>query len=278
MLSMKQIFIFLFIISVFNSFSQSKRDNLTKVIKQRDSLQIELKLQSQIYLSTIDTLNQIISDLKNEIDKLESKLKSIEEVRMGGQIWMKYNLDVITFRNGDTIPQAQSDEDWQNAGFNKQPAWCYYVLNEGNGLEKSYGKLYNLYAVNDERGLAPEGWHIASDYEWKNLKDYLLTTDYFFEDIFYSNETNFHDRGEFSKKCLKVGFGGWRDVGCGGLGENVYYWLQNDIETNENLRVQIVNIKNKSGELDYLRNYNESILNFDSTSWIMGHYVRCIKD
>jgi uncharacterized protein (TIGR02145 family) len=275
---MKQIFTFLFFTLVFNSFSQSKKDNLTKVIKQRDSLQIELKLQSQIYQSTIDTLDQIISGLKNEIEKLESKLRSIEEVRMGEQIWMKYNLDVVTFRNGDTIPQAQSDEAWQNAGFNKQPAWCYYALDEGNGVEKRYGKLYNRYAVNDTRGLAPEGWHIAYDYEWKGLQDYLYTTDYFFESIFYSGETVNQETDEFSKKCLKIGFGGWRDVGCGALGENVYYWTQMTGEMDSNPRVYMEAREKKSGIYDYLRTYNEDIFIFNSTSWIMGHYVRCIKD
>jgi uncharacterized protein (TIGR02145 family) len=36
-----------------------------------------------------------------------------------------------------------------------------------------YGKLYNWYAVNDPRGLAPEGYHIPSDAEWSVLTEYL---------------------------------------------------------------------------------------------------------
>jgi uncharacterized protein (TIGR02145 family) len=36
-----------------------------------------------------------------------------------------------------------------------------------------YGKLYNWYAAADPRGLAPEGWHMASDEEWTILTDYL---------------------------------------------------------------------------------------------------------
>ena len=36
-----------------------------------------------------------------------------------------------------------------------------------------YGKLYNWYAVNDARGLAPKGYHIPSDAEWSVLTDYL---------------------------------------------------------------------------------------------------------
>jgi uncharacterized protein (TIGR02145 family) len=50
-------------------------------------------------------------------------------------------------------------------------AWCYYENKEENGT--TYGKLYNWFAVNDPRGLAPEGFHIPSDEEWDYLTEYL---------------------------------------------------------------------------------------------------------
>lgn len=78
----------------------------------------------------------------------------MEEVIIGDQVWMASNLDVDTFRNGDPIPHAKTDEDWELAGANGEPAWCYYGNNPGNSEE--FGKLYNWYAVNDPRGLAPE--------------------------------------------------------------------------------------------------------------------------
>jgi uncharacterized protein (TIGR02145 family) len=45
----------------------------------------------------------------------------------------------------------------------------------GNDPESGvkYGKLYNWYAAADQRGLAPEGWHMASDEEWTKMTDYL---------------------------------------------------------------------------------------------------------
>ena len=49
-----------------------------------------------------------------------------QSVTIGTQTWTTKNLDVATFRNGDVIPQAKTDEEWQAAGNNKQPAWCYY--------------------------------------------------------------------------------------------------------------------------------------------------------
>ncbi|MBM3920821.1 MAG: hypothetical protein FJ347_06290, partial [Sphingomonadales bacterium] len=92
-------------------------------------------------------------------------------VSIGGQVFMSKNLDVSTFRNGDPIPQAKTYEEWGRAGENQQPAWCYYNNDPANGAK--YGKLYNWYAVNDSRGLAPEGWHVPSDAEWTILTDYL---------------------------------------------------------------------------------------------------------
>ena len=50
-------------------------------------------------------------------------------------------------------------------------AWCYYDNNAANGT--THGKLYNWYAVNDPRGLAPKGYHIPTDEEWTKLADYL---------------------------------------------------------------------------------------------------------
>jgi uncharacterized protein (TIGR02145 family) len=94
-----------------------------------------------------------------------------EEVTIGSQVWMAENLDVAYFQNGDPIPEAKTIEEWEKADANKEPAWCYYDNDPANG--KKYGKLYNWYAVNDERGLAPKGWHVPTDNEWTELTDFL---------------------------------------------------------------------------------------------------------
>jgi uncharacterized protein (TIGR02145 family) len=89
-------------------------------------------------------------------------------VTISKQIWTSENLNVEHYRNGDPIPQVQDKEQWDNL---TTGAWCYYDNNSGNGT--TYGKLYNWYAVNDSRGLAPDGWHIPSDAEWTKLTDFL---------------------------------------------------------------------------------------------------------
>jgi uncharacterized protein (TIGR02145 family) len=92
-------------------------------------------------------------------------------VNIGYQVWMVENLNTARFLNGDPIIEAKTDWEWENAGNNGQPAWCYYENKPGNGVK--YGKLYNWYAVNDPRGLAPAGFHVPSDEEWTTLTDYL---------------------------------------------------------------------------------------------------------
>jgi uncharacterized protein (TIGR02145 family) len=93
------------------------------------------------------------------------------EVVIGTQAWTTINLNVDKFRNGDIIPEAKTDDEWEAANTNKTPAWSYYSNSVDSGA--IYSKLYNWYAVNDSRGLAPTGWHIPSDAEWTTLTTYL---------------------------------------------------------------------------------------------------------
>lgn len=91
-------------------------------------------------------------------------------VKIGTQSWCVKNLDVSIFRNGDPITEVKTLEDWLIAGYQGIPAWCYYDNDPANGA--TYGKLYNLHAVRDPRGLAPEGFHIASMSEWLRIIDF----------------------------------------------------------------------------------------------------------
>lgn len=79
--------------------------------------------------------------------------------------WAFENFDGTTFRNGDPIPEVTDNAAWAAL---TTPAWCYYDNDPANG--QIYGKLYNWYAVNDPRGLAPEGWRIPTNNDWASLK------------------------------------------------------------------------------------------------------------
>ncbi len=91
--------------------------------------------------------------------------------RIGSQIWMTENLNVTHFRNGDTIQEAKSTEEWVRLAREAKPAMCTIENDPANTVK--YGRLYNWYAVNDPRGLAPKGWHVASDDDWSLLTTYL---------------------------------------------------------------------------------------------------------
>jgi len=85
------------------------------------------------------------------------------------QSWMTKNLDVDKYRNGDPIPKVTDLTAWAAL---TTGAYCYYN-NDSTTYAATYGKLYNWYAVNDPRGLAPEGWHIPTDFEWTTLGNCL---------------------------------------------------------------------------------------------------------
>ena len=95
---------------------------------------------------------------------LSSSFVPMPAIVIGTQQWMRENLDVLTYRNGDIIPQVTDPTAWAAL---TTGAWCYYNNDVANGA--IYGKLYNWYAVNDPRGLAPTGWHVPTDDEWTTL-------------------------------------------------------------------------------------------------------------
>jgi uncharacterized protein (TIGR02145 family) len=113
------------------------------------------------------------SSIEKDLDKkyFDQNGNEFGTVKIGDLFWMNVNLNVDRFRNGDPIPQAKSNEEWIKAGENKQPAWCYY--NNDLSYGKKYGKLYNWYAINDPRGVAPLGWHVPNVKEWTQIEDFL---------------------------------------------------------------------------------------------------------
>jgi uncharacterized protein (TIGR02145 family) len=117
------------------------------------------------------TENTTISDTTKTnapiVDSVKPMISSYQSVMINDLDWMTQDLDVVVFKNGDTISQVSSDSEWTNAGKEGKPAWCYY------NNDKKNGKLYNFHAVNDPRGLAPEGWRIPNNKEFEDLIDHL---------------------------------------------------------------------------------------------------------
>jgi len=83
-------------------------------------------------------------------------------------VWMAENLKTTKFRNGDPIPNVTDSIAWSNL---TTGALCAYDNDEDSVI--TYGYLYNYYAIQDDRNIAPEGWHIPMNEDWKTLIDYL---------------------------------------------------------------------------------------------------------
>ncbi len=158
--------------------------------------------------------------------------KTYNTIEIGNQVWMAENLNVDRFRNGDPIKEAKTEEEWKKANENKQPAWCYYNNDPANEL--IYGKLYNWYAVNDSRGLAPKNWKIPSVTDWRVLEKNV-------NNLYYSNLTfntgSIIDQKLMGKELWKENENGTNETGFnvlpggfhGGngfqqIGEIAYFW------------------------------------------------------
>jgi uncharacterized protein (TIGR02145 family) len=90
-------------------------------------------------------------------------------VIIGDQWWMAENLKVTHYRNGNVIPCVSDSANWSN--LKNSGAYCNYHNN--SKLATTYGRLYNWYAANGSRDIAPQGWHVATDADWKELEMYL---------------------------------------------------------------------------------------------------------
>jgi uncharacterized protein (TIGR02145 family) len=186
-----------------------------------------------------------------------------DEVKIGNHIWMSRNLNVDRFRNGDLIPLASTNEEWLKAADAKQPAYCYYKNNPENG--KSFGKLYNRYAIDDPRGLAPSGWHVSLDEEWRELAE--ISGGYINLGLILKSEAGWNDNGNGKNN---LGFsalpGGLRQYEGDfvGLGDEAGWWTGADQVT--------------TGVWKYSLSSYDNDLSRTSGWEITGMSVRCVKN
>lgn len=92
-------------------------------------------------------------------------------VKIGNQWWMAENLKVKHFRNGKSIleiPENSVTQKWDTTLV--VAALCAYPKSSSDSL---LGLLYNGYAVADTNNIAPKGWHIATDNDWKEMEKQL---------------------------------------------------------------------------------------------------------
>jgi len=86
-------------------------------------------------------------------------------VTIGTQTWMTVNLKVTHYQNGDSIINGLTGFNWADSAVG-----AYTFPNDDTTNNPVYGKLYNAYAINDPRNIAPLGWHVATDSDWQVLE------------------------------------------------------------------------------------------------------------
>ncbi len=91
-----------------------------------------------------------------------------DTVTIGTQVWMVENLKTTHYRNGDEIAVVTDNTAWKGL---LTGARCDYYNDATNGTK--YGHLYNFFAVDDSRKIAPVGWHVPTSDEWETLIHYV---------------------------------------------------------------------------------------------------------
>jgi len=172
------------------------------------------------------TLVSVVSMLLFACSHADSAKIKISTVNIGQQTWMDSDLSVRAYNNGDSILEARTEQQWNDACTRK--TGCFRVLQNG-------ATIYNGYAVSDPRGICPEGFKIPSMEDFNALKsnfpfdaatENLATYSYYVEEWIGGD-----DGGLESIEIVcngKSGFnakpGGFIDAGISNEGPCNFYW------------------------------------------------------
>jgi uncharacterized protein (TIGR02145 family) len=184
----------------------------------------------------------------------------------GIQEWTASNLNVTKFRNGDVIPEAKTKDEWLNLSSKGKPAWCYYDNDPEKG--KDFGKLYNWYAINDPRGLAPEGWRIPANQDWMLLVKNLLGINV--AGLKLKSKTGWKTNNGTNNIGFSAFPGGLRfsNSQFKELGATSQWWSNSEpVEVKKSNQIYSIRINDSALELGYIKMDKES-----------GLSVRCVKN
>jgi uncharacterized protein (TIGR02145 family) len=213
--------------------------------------------------------------------------------RMVDMAWTD-NLNVSKFNNGEIIPQAKSVAAWQAACKAKKPMWCYYNFDPANGVK--FGKIYNYFAVKDKRGLAPKGYHIATEADFDFVQNNLETYDnygikeYIFTDAFKEAFGGYFNGQIFDMAESEMLAGKWWTSTKREVNSSVFNSSTGTYYTNKEILVyeftqyrQYIAIDNENGistasvkYQEFKKNWRLSEAKYSAQD--EGYSVRCVKD
>jgi len=144
-----------------------------------------------------------------------------QTIKIGDQWWMAENLKVTHYRNGEAISNVTDNLQWTNLS-----SGAYCIHNYADDVE-TYGLLYNWYTVNDSRNIAPAGWHVPTDEEWKQLEMFLGMSQ--------TDADNFGWRGtDEGGKLKEEGTTHWIDPNTGATNESGFSALPGGRRNHDN--------------------------------------------
>ncbi len=124
----------------------------------------------EISFATLD-VGQVITDYDGNV---------YYSVEIGDQSWMTQNLRVTHYADGTPIPHIELNSEWDSLGISDK-AWCWYQ--NLATYKETHGALYTWAAATNNQdsednpsgiqGVCPDGWHLPSDAEWKQLEMHL---------------------------------------------------------------------------------------------------------
>ena len=212
-------------------------------------------------------------DDPNTVTDIDGNVYQI--VTIGDQVWMAENLKTTHYRNGTEILNSQSVSEW---GDDTTGAYCAYDNNEE--YADTFGYLYNWFAVTNENELAPEGWHIPSDEEWKQLEIFLGMSQ--------AHADSFGYRGTIEANKLKTTSGYYVDRGTDDFGftilpcgcrDAVYNWHTAEF-IGMNTTAEIWTSTENGEYFAWNRRFGSDggIFRWDVILKWRGNSVRCVKD
>ena len=204
-----------------------------------------------------------------------------ETIVLGDQMWMAENLKVTHYNNGDPISTGFSNSEWSTLGDTETGAYAVYDDDPVNA--DVYGNLYNWYAVDDDRGICPEGWHVPTDEEFIELELFLGMNPSEIHNIGFRgtfegskiagradlwNDGDLENQGDFDLSGFSALPGGKRILSNGAfinLGSNAYFWISSGGNENTSMQRNL--------------NYNSPGINrYDNDPLQFGFSNRCIQN
>jgi uncharacterized protein (TIGR02145 family) len=222
---------------------------------------VKMEVRNSGELTDTTSQNVFVSQYKSGGETRQYTYKTIQ---IGDQNWMAENLKETHFRDGSKIPNLRANIMW--SGTNSS-AYSEYGKNVKN--VETLGLLYNWYAVTDGRNIAPEGWHVPSDKEWKILINHLGGDDVAGgtlkeegTDHWIGPNSDANNSSSFS--ALPGGYRGHVNGYFSGVGYGSYFWSTTE----------------QSGDKAFFRelHYRNSRIERFSFDKNYGFSVRCIKD